>query len=144
MLAAEGSETEHALAVSFFNDTEEGRAASHKYWLRVLERNVEDEPTMTTLLGPDGTGRQFASFVHWTIPNPHNSYDRLKELTMPVLVMNGDNDALIPSSRTWELLRRISGAQMAIYPYAGHGFLYQYAELVAHNVNLFLDGFGML
>ncbi|RDI89043.1 hypothetical protein Vi05172_g1626 [Venturia inaequalis] len=142
VLAAEDSETEHALAVSFFYDTEEGRSACHRYWLRVLERNVEGEATMTKLLGSEGTGRQFEAFVHWTIPNPRNAYDRLKELTMPVLVMNGDNDYLIPSSRTWELLRKIPGAQMAMYPYSGHGFLYQYSELVAHHVNLFLDGFA--
>lgn len=131
------------MAVSFFDDTEAGKSASHKYWLRVLERNVENEPTVTKMLGVEGTQRQFEAFVHWTIPNPRNAYDRLTELTMPVLVMNGDNDALVPSSRTWELLRKIPGAQMAMYPYSGHGFLYQYAELVAHHINLFLDGFGM-
>jgi pimeloyl-ACP methyl ester carboxylesterase len=59
---------------------------------------------------------------------------------MLVLVCNGDNDVLIPNSRSWEILSRISNAQLVIYPRGGHGFLYQYADLVAKHINLFLDG----
>jgi pimeloyl-ACP methyl ester carboxylesterase len=59
---------------------------------------------------------------------------------MPVLVANGDNDALIPSSRSWELMTQIARAQLIIYPRAGHGFLWQYPELYAAHVNVFLDG----
>jgi pimeloyl-ACP methyl ester carboxylesterase len=61
---------------------------------------------------------------------------------MPVLVMNGDNDLLVKTSCSWELMAKIPNAQLIIYPRSGHGFLYQYAELVAHNVQMFLDGAG--
>ncbi len=36
----------------------------------------------------------------------------------------------------------IPRAQLVIYPRAGHGFIYQHAELVAAHVNMFLDGLG--
>jgi len=136
------SGTEHALTYSFFYDTDEGRAAAKAYWSRVLERNVPEEPSILKLLDDEGAGRQRTSFVDWITPNPKNSYDRLHELTMPVFVMNGDNDALVPTSRSWEMAVKIPNAQLSIYPKSGHGFLYQYAELVAQHINLFLDGFG--
>ena len=59
---------------------------------------------------------------------------------MPVLVANGDDDLLIPSSRSWELYSQIQNAQLILYPKAGHGFLWQYAELFGKHVNRFLDG----
>ena len=58
---------------------------------------------------------------------------------MPVLVANGDNDTLIPSSRSWELMTQIPNAHLILYPRAGHGFLWQYAELYATHINMFLD-----
>jgi len=140
--AVDESETESALAASFFYDTTDGRAVAHAYWLRVLERNVPDEPKMLKLLDTDKAASQVASWMDWSTPNPSNSYDRLGELKMPVLVMNGDNDALIPSSESWEMTIKIPDARLMIYPKSGHGFLYQYAELVASHINMFLDGFG--
>jgi pimeloyl-ACP methyl ester carboxylesterase len=136
------ADTEEALAFSFFPHSEFGRTAAKAYWERVLERSVEGEPVMTRLLDEEGTKRQSASYADFVVPNPRNSYDRLGELQMPVLVMNGDNDLLVKTSCSWELMAKIPNAQLIIYPRSGHGFLYQYAELVAHNVQMFLDGAG--
>ena len=106
------------------------------------EREVPGEPRLLSLVDRDaGAKRQLATYGEWSTHNPRNAWDRLEELSrLPVLVVNGDNDVLIPSSRSWELMQRIPGAQLIIYPHAGHGFLYQYAELVARHVNMFLDG----
>ncbi|KIW08148.1 uncharacterized protein PV09_01080 [Verruconis gallopava] len=139
---AESCDPAEAIAFSFFYNTDEGRAHARAYWNRVLERKVEDEPIMTRLLNDEGSKRQMIAAGDWLKHNPENSYDRLRELRMPVLIMNGDNDYLIPTSRSWELLIKIENAQLIIYPKAGHGFLYQYATLVAQHVNMFLDGFG--
>jgi pimeloyl-ACP methyl ester carboxylesterase len=139
----DAADTEEAITFSFFPHTDFGRDAGKAYWSRVLERSVPEEPVMTQLLNEEATKNQTASWMEdWAVPNPKNSYDRLGELEMPVLVLNGDNDLLVPTSRSWELLVKISNAQLIIYPKAGHGFLYQYAQLVAHNVNTFLDGSG--
>lgn len=140
--AVEASETEYALAFSFFNQTEEGKAAAKAYWNRVQERNVSGDPKIMKLLNEEGTMRQYGSAGHWMTFHEENSYDKLSELKMPTLVLNGDNDALIPTSRSWELAVKIENSQLIIYPKAGHGFLYQYAKLVAAHINLFLDGFG--
>lgn len=135
------AEIESALAYSFFYADNQGRAAAKAYWNRVFERAVAGEPRMLHFVDRNtGAKRQSAAHMDWTKPNPRNSFERLGELTMPVLVCNGDNDVLIPTSLSWEMMSRIPNAQLMIYPRAGHGFLYQYAELVAKHVNMFLDG----
>lgn len=58
---------------------------------------------------------------------------------MPVLVCNGDNDLVLGNARTLELFHRLSNAQLIMYPKSGHGFLWQYAELFAEHVSIFLD-----
>jgi pimeloyl-ACP methyl ester carboxylesterase len=134
-------EIEDALAYSFFYNDDQGRAAAKAYLNRVSERNIASEPRMVGFVDRDtGAKRQMAASKDWDKPNPQYSFHRLCELTMPVLVCNGDNDLLIPTSRSWEMVSRISNSQLVIYPHAGHGFLYQYAGLVARHINLFLDG----
>ncbi|KAF2431219.1 alpha/beta-hydrolase [Tothia fuscella] len=136
----EEADTLEALAFSFFYDTDEGKAAAKMYWNRVLERNVPEEPLILKLLGLEGTKSQTDSYVvDWMTPNPKNSFDRLGELKMPVLVMNGDNDVLVPSSQSWELAVKIPNSQLVLYPKAGHGFLYEYTE-AAREMDFFLDG----
>lgn len=136
------ADTEEALTFSFFPHTDFGRAAAAAYWKRVLERNVPDEPLITQLLNEEGTKNQSASYAEFIAPAAKKPFDRLGELQMPVLVLNGDKDLLVPTSFSWELLVKIQNAQLIIYPKSGHGFLYQYAELVALNVNTFLNGAG--
>lgn len=94
---------------------------------------------MHQLLTNEGAARQLKCYAHWSTHNPGDSFDRLGELKMPVLVINGDDDLLIPTNRSWELLKGIDNAQLFIYPRAGHGFLWQYAKTVADDINKFLD-----
>ncbi|MCJ1388362.1 hypothetical protein MMC18_001208 [Xylographa bjoerkii] len=135
------SQLKEAISYSFFNDDKAGRAAAKAYWERIGERKLAGEPSRVRFVGRDsGAKQQLAAAKHWSKPNSENSFERLGELKMPVLVVNGDNDTLIPSTRSWELMSRIENAQLIIYPRAGHGFLYQYADLVSGHVNRFLDG----
>jgi pimeloyl-ACP methyl ester carboxylesterase len=137
-------EAAYAIAFSLFYETENGRAAAKAYWNRIQERKVPDETLTLELLEHSKAKYQIESFGNWMTPNPLNSFERLGELgtKMPVLVMNGDNDVLIPTSRSWELYARIPGSQLIIYPWAGHGFIWQYAKEVARDISLFLDGPG--
>ncbi|UKZ74946.1 hypothetical protein TrVFT333_002616 [Trichoderma virens FT-333] len=134
----------HAIAFSFFYQTDAGREAAQGWWDRVNERKVDGEAPLLEFVDPEGTARQVEAVIHWSTPEGIDAYDRLSDLKMPVLVMNGDDDLLVPSSRSWELAKKIPNSQLIIYPKAGHGFLYQYGELTATHVNMFLDGFGAL
>ncbi|KAF2674262.1 alpha/beta-hydrolase [Microthyrium microscopicum] len=145
MLAADvktADEAARAIAFSFFYDTDAGRQSAKKYWDSIQTRNVIDEPLILTLLDHKKAENQFITFGDWITPNTTNSFERLHELKMPVLVLNGDDDRLIPTTRSWELHARIPGSQLIIYPVAGHGFIWQHAEWVATDVARFLDGVG--
>ena len=134
-------EVRESLAYSFFPTTEDGRAAADRYWARIQEQGNDDsKPPNLVFLDKDISAKhQQAAYQHWSEPHQHNSFDRLSELKMPVLVMNGNNDVLIPTSRSWELAMKIPYAQLIVYPQSGHGFLYQYAKTVAQHLNIFLD-----
>lgn len=144
MLAAATSneEMEAAIAYSFFPDTEQGRQAAAQYFSRIYKRTVETsggEEPIYSLLSHEKSARQRKGHQEWSTPNPNNSFDRLGEMKMPVLILNGDDDVLIPTSRSYELVKRINNAQLIIYPQAGHGFIWQYARRVATDINTFLD-----
>ena len=139
-------EIQEALFRSFFPHTATGRQAFQDYWMRIGEqlKTKPDDDSLSNarfpvFVGPKGSRNQRLAFREFSIHNPSNSFDRLSELKMPVLVLNGEDDLLIPTSRSWELARRIEGAKLIIYPRSGHGFIWQHAETVARDVNEFLD-----
>lgn len=65
-------------------------------------------------------------------------YDRLGELTLPVLVANGAHDVMINSYATYAMSQKLPNAKVALYSDAGHGFLFQHIEDFAHEVDRFL------
>ncbi|KAK3068391.1 hypothetical protein LTR53_014084, partial [Teratosphaeriaceae sp. CCFEE 6253] len=135
-------EVEDGIAISFFPDSAAGRADAQAYFSRIYQRTSKTaggEPVIHSMLDPERTARQRQAYTDWSSRNPQNSFDRLGELRMPVLILNGDDDLLIPTSRSWELLKGIGNAQLIIYSQAGHGFIWQYAERVAEDVGRFLD-----
>jgi pimeloyl-ACP methyl ester carboxylesterase len=123
-------------AYSFFPDTNKGRFDAATIWARINLRQEDREPYMPAAIAE----QQTATFVNdWAIENETNSYHRFHELKMPVLIVNGDNDRLCPTENSWVMHRMIEGSQLIIYPRAGHGFLYQHAELFSGHVREFLD-----
>lgn len=65
-------------------------------------------------------------------------YDRLGELTLPVLVANGAHDVMINSYATYAMSQKLPAAKVVLYSDAGHGFLFQHIEDFAHEVDRFL------
>jgi len=66
-------------------------------------------------------------------------YERLKEIGAPTFVANGDRDGAFPAIDSVVLAREIPGAHLAIYPDAGHGFLFQDPERFGADVLRFLE-----
>ncbi|KUJ18303.1 alpha/beta-hydrolase [Mollisia scopiformis] len=128
-------EFKEAFTVSFFNPSEHGRAAAKTVLDRIYVRKEDRAPH----LSPGLAKRQTEAFTKFSVSSPDNPYERIHELDMPVLIANGDNDLLIPTVNSFELAQLLPDAHLHIYPNSGHGFLYQYAELFAKHVDLFLD-----
>lgn len=54
-----------------------------------------------------------------------NSFDRLKQIKVPTLVLAGDQDVLIPPQNSEILVNNIPNARLEIFKGCGHGFLTQ-------------------
>ncbi|MET0453579.1 MAG: alpha/beta hydrolase [Mycobacterium sp.] len=53
-------------------------------------------------------------------------WDRLSEVTIPVLVANGAHDRMIDAYATYAMAGRLPHAKAILYSDAGHGFLFQH------------------
>jgi pimeloyl-ACP methyl ester carboxylesterase len=66
------------------------------------------------------------------------SYDYLKSIKAPTLVVNGSNDINMPTVNSYIMQQSIPDAQLIIYPDSNHGSQFQYPELFEEHVSLFL------
>lgn len=104
----------------FFTSTANGRRAATAFLERLQERKADrDKPiTMATFL------RQLKAIKVWGKQAPQN----LAAIRKPVLVANGDQDIMVPSSNSIDLARRLPNAELVLYEDAGHGGIFQYHE----------------
>ncbi|WFE53228.1 alpha/beta hydrolase [Micromonospora sp. WMMD1155] len=66
-------------------------------------------------------------------------WDRLDQLTQPVLLATGVQDVMISAYGNFLMAQRLPNARLLIYGDAGHGFLFQHAEEFADDVHRFLS-----
>ena len=59
---------------------------------------------------------------------------------MPVLILNGEADSVIPPINSIILTRTIPHAQLVRWKEGGHAMIYQYPEQIANTVNDFISG----
>ena len=82
-------------------------------------------------------GAQYDAIVEWGIPD-HGALQRLAGIQSPRLVLQGDNDLMIPTKLSHLLTGLIPDAQIRTYPDAAHGFLVHYPNELAASVTEFL------
>ncbi|HVR26765.1 MAG TPA: alpha/beta hydrolase [Candidatus Polarisedimenticolia bacterium] len=100
-----------------------------------LARRREDTDTPTTA---EAAGAQLAATSAWE-KSGGEPYTDLKKITQPVLVTNGNHDIMIPTVNSYTLSEHLPNAQLIIYPYSGHGSLFQHAGAFTSHVSEFLD-----
>ena len=115
----------------FFTSSANGRRSASQYLrrLKARKKNRDKGPTPRAFL------RQLKAITAWG-RQPQQALGRLRT---PTLVVNGDNDIMVPSVNSFELARLIPNAQLVIYEDAGHGGIFQHhADFVA-KAQAFLD-----
>ncbi|WP_165211141.1 alpha/beta fold hydrolase [Streptococcus tangpeifui] len=64
--------------------------------------------------------------------------DDLTFISQPTLIANGDKDMMVPTENSYIMHKKIRNSQLIIYPNAGHGSLFQYADQFAKDLEDFL------
>lgn len=102
----------------FFTSTPNGRGAARDFLRRVKERrDNRDKPVSLVAFIS-----QLKAIHAWGRQAPAD----LSRIHHPVLVANGDQDKMVPSSNSVDLARRLPNSELVLYDDAGHGGIFQY------------------
>jgi pimeloyl-ACP methyl ester carboxylesterase len=107
----------------FFNRNPAGKQAARAFVKRLEERTVDRDAKMKV----KAFQTQLKAIKKWGRGTP----DDLSKITQPTLIVNGDNDRMVPSTLSEDLHRRIEGSELIIYPDSGHGGVFQYHDKFA-------------
>lgn len=115
----------------FFPHTSNGKRKAKEFLARIKDRK-HDRDKMISL---KGYHTQLRAINHWGKANPAD----LSKITQPTLVVNGDEDRMVPTENSYDLVQRIPKSKLVIYKDAGHGSIFQYHEEFIKEVIGFLD-----
>jgi pimeloyl-ACP methyl ester carboxylesterase len=117
-----------------FTPSSASQAAGRKFLKRFRQRAENRDPEVN-----EGVAlAQLEAIARWGAPRA-GSYDYLKAIRQPTLVVNGIDDVIIYSINSFILARHLPNAQLILYPDANHGSQYQYPELFVRHASTFLD-----
>jgi pimeloyl-ACP methyl ester carboxylesterase len=101
----------------FFTRTHHGKSEAKAFIKRLKERTNDRDKAMAI-----GAFRTQLKAIHsWGLQKPAD----LSTIQQPVLVANGDDDRMVPTSNSYDLAQRLPNATLRIYPDAGHGGIFQ-------------------
>jgi pimeloyl-ACP methyl ester carboxylesterase len=115
----------------FFTTTANGRSAARQFLKRLKERADNRDKSISLI----AFRAQLRAIHAWGRQEPSD----LSGIHQPVLVANGDQDRMVPSSNSVDLARRLPDAQLTLYSDAGHGGIFQYHDEFVDEVLKFLD-----
>ena len=115
----------------FFTESRTSREAAREFLARLDDRTADrDKP-----VGPRALYRQFQAINAWS----KQSAQPLESIEKPVLIANGDQDAMVPSDNSISMAKRIPSAELVLYPDAGHGGIFQHHEAFTRKARAFLS-----
>jgi pimeloyl-ACP methyl ester carboxylesterase len=122
-----GAANKHPKHFLFFTQTSDGQAAADAFLGRLKERSKD----LDTAVSNETIQAQIAAIQAWG----QGDATKLAAVSHPVLVVNGDDDVMVPSHNSFELARKLPNAQLSIFPDAGHGGIFQHhATFVAQSL----------
>jgi pimeloyl-ACP methyl ester carboxylesterase len=102
----------------FFTRTPNGRRAGKEFLARLKERTENRDKAISL----KSYFTQLKAIHQWGLAKPAD----LSTIRQPVLVVNGDNDRMVPTNNTVDLANRLPNSELVIYPDAGHGGIFQF------------------
>jgi pimeloyl-ACP methyl ester carboxylesterase len=104
----------------FFTRTPAGIDAGKAFLERLQERTADRDAQIAF----GAYVAQLQALAAWGQKSPAD----LSVVRQPVLVVNGDADRMVPTVNSYDLAKRLPNSQLVIYPDAGHGGVFQYAQ----------------
>lgn len=104
----------------FFTRSPAGIAAGKAFLARLGERSRDRDKDIAV----SSYVAQLGALKAWGDRTPAD----LSVIKQPVLVANGDQDRMVPTSNSRDLAQRLPNSHLVIYPDAGHGGIFQYHE----------------
>jgi pimeloyl-ACP methyl ester carboxylesterase len=127
--SAQGKHPKHIL---FFSPTPTSQAAADAFLGRLDGRTRQDRDTPVS---NESIGAQVTALAKW---EQGTSPAGLATVAQPVLVVNGDEDIMLPTINSFELAHLLPDAQLSIYPDSGHGGIFQHHALFVQQTLEFL------
>jgi pimeloyl-ACP methyl ester carboxylesterase len=127
--AAEHKHPKHFL---FFSASPQGQKAADAFLQRLAERQADRD----TAISEQTVQAQLAAIAKWGQSPP--STEALKRIGHPVLVANGDADVMVPTAASIALFEALPNAKLSIFPDAGHGGIFEYADAFVDQTLRFL------
>lgn len=112
----------------FFPESSEAKSLGQAFIARTNERVNRDEAIKLPVLLA-----QLRAVRAWAKGEPQD----FSEVNHRVWVVNGDNDRMLPTAGSYDLSERLPNATLIIYEGAGHGAIFQRADLFTRQATTF-------
>ena len=112
--------------------------ASHAAGRRFLERIRARAEDRDVPVSEATAAAHAAAAGEWGAAGP-GSFDYLKGIHHPTLVVNGSNDIVIPTVNSYILQQNLPNAELILFPDSNHGSHFQFPELFNRYITDFID-----
>ena len=118
----------------FFSPSQSSQAAGRRFLARIRTRTQDrDAPVAEATVAAHS-----AAAREWGAAAP-GSFDYLKEITQPTLVVNGSKDVVVPTVNSYILQQNLPNAELILFPDSNHGSHFQFTERFNRFAIDFLD-----
>ncbi|TCC92376.1 alpha/beta hydrolase [Pedobacter frigiditerrae] len=117
----------------FYNTTPSSRLFGQQSLNRINKRKLNRDPDTEM----PAIQAQLKSILGWAQPDA-NAVSQLRNVRIPVLIVNGNNDIMVPTINSYLMYQEIPNAKLNLYPDSGHGSIFQYPAMFVNEALNFL------